>query len=245
MNYSEATIPELRMLILTKGLDLPDVKSRKNLISLLQANDAKIMANIRKELQVDKQERKEEELIKAQEEKAEEGTSLIYSERPEALRKAMKEKGISPMQEARRRIEVTRKENFLKEERARLGIDKVGFIHPDMRIDRLSLLAAFGLSQDLEKALNLGIDPNQQSHAVTTPLISAISTGREENLRLLLNAGANPNLADRCGVLPLAFANFLFPKSIMVEMLIKAGANPENISPKENFDFLKIPGGFK
>jgi ankyrin repeat protein len=76
----------------------------------------------------------------------------------------------------------------------------------------------------LRAVLASGVDVDVQDHVGRTSLSLAVSK-RIEIVRLLLEAGANPNLADRSKVTPLMCAA-QYQSVAAVEALLKAGANP-------------------
>jgi ankyrin repeat protein len=78
----------------------------------------------------------------------------------------------------------------------------------------------------LEILLERGADANTR-HGVTgaTPLVPALMAQREENFRLLMGAGADPNAADRMGDTPLHMAAKINAFARVLDLL-EAGADP-------------------
>jgi uncharacterized protein len=69
-------------------------------------------------------------------------------------------------------------------------------------------------------------DPNTRNGVTrATPLVPALMANREENFRMLLAAGADPNAADRMGDTPLHVAAKINAFARVLDLL-KAGADP-------------------
>ena len=87
------------------------------------------------------------------------------------------------------------------------------------------ILAANGQPAQLETMIDLYPDLrlNQQDHDGNTPLIFAIVNGKEKNVSLLLDLGADPNLTNFGGGTPLAYA-LENGQGVITEMLLEAGA---------------------
>jgi hypothetical protein len=80
------------------------------------------------------------------------------------------------------------------------------------------------LSPDAIRVLRAaGAPVNDHGNAGETALLAVVSTGIEESISLLLNAGADVNLADDRGVTPLMAAADLPPA--VIERLMEAGAD--------------------
>lgn len=80
----------------------------------------------------------------------------------------------------------------------------------------------------VERLLAAGADPNANG-GVTTPLVEAATHGDVETLTLLLNGGADPNLADATDGTPLMAASQRGATD-QVNMLLAAGADPNRRS---------------
>jgi ankyrin repeat protein len=64
-----------------------------------------------------------------------------------------------------------------------------------------------------------------------TPLLIAVESGRRDTVRLLLDAGASPNLANNKGQTPLS--STLFHGKLMVQLLLSYGADINEIDSSE------------
>ena len=81
-------------------------------------------------------------------------------------------------------------------------------------------------SQAVQELLDLGVDPNfATKYYKYTALMKASRRGHKNIVRILLEAGANPNLAGDGGVTALIFASANCYTDIM-SMLLEAGADP-------------------
>ncbi|WP_331429350.1 ankyrin repeat domain-containing protein [Gloeobacter violaceus] len=70
------------------------------------------------------------------------------------------------------------------------------------------------------------------------PLVEAVRGGQQEIVRLLLEAGANPNAADKRGALPLKLAVHLGSEPI-VRLLLEHGADPNKRASGETTSALQ------
>ena len=97
--------------------------------------------------------------------------------------------------------------------------------NPTTGISNLMILAANGPMAQLRAVIDLNpaLDLNHQDQDGNTALIYAINNRQKENVALLLDRGANPNLANNGGGTPLAYAIELNDPEIE-QILIEAGA---------------------
>jgi len=94
-------------------------------------------------------------------------------------------------------------------------------------ITPLMIAAANGDANALKTLLSKGADTKiGESKDGETALIRAIDAGKTESVKILLDQGADPNLRDKRNRTPLGHAKYLGYEA-MVELLLKAGANPE------------------
>jgi len=77
---------------------------------------------------------------------------------------------------------------------------------------------------EIEESKEFTLDAEDE--AGNTPLIFAINNGYIEIVRLLLEAKANPEIANETGGRPLTVAAFKGDTDI-IDLLLKAGANPQ------------------
>ena len=101
-------------------------------------------------------------------------------------------------------------------------------VDPKTGISNLALAAGNDfemLRAMVDKCQNI----DQRDRDGNTPLIYAIANGKVKNVELLLDRGADPNLANNGGGTPLAYAIDFGQKEIE-QMLIEAGAKNENRS---------------
>ena len=96
--------------------------------------------------------------------------------------------------------------------------------------------AAGGSKENLLRVLAKGADVNARSWRTFgwTPLISAIYHRREDNLRVLIGAGADVNLGDRDGRTPVSWAAIVGDTNV-IRILLRAGANPR-ITDRSGYD---------
>lgn len=97
------------------------------------------------------------------------------------------------------------------------GMDDATVVHMAARVNDptyLAILLAHGARVDVES-----------QGTGETPLAAAVMSGREEQFKALLKAGANPNHADRMGNTPLHVAGKLHRAGYALELL-KHGADP-------------------
>ena len=84
---------------------------------------------------------------------------------------------------------------------------------------------------EVAELLSTGRDPNFTTARGFSPLTSESRRGNPEIVKLLLNAGADPNRADR-NEIPLMAA--IIGKSVeVVRLLLDAGANPNAHNPND------------
>lgn len=81
----------------------------------------------------------------------------------------------------------------------------------------------------LREAIEAGEDINGRDEVGLTPLLSAVFVGDLEAVRLLLSAGANPNIPGRDDptATPFWHARHDFGLHEIAELLVKAGAKDE------------------
>jgi ankyrin repeat protein len=92
--------------------------------------------------------------------------------------------------------------------------------------------ASLGDAALVRQLLKLGLDPNLSiCKRADPPLASALFARQSEVVRVLLSAGANPNLRSRSGAAPLELAikNGLVDS---VQVLLHRGANPNHVSKR-------------
>ncbi|CAD7695177.1 unnamed protein product [Ostreobium quekettii] len=102
--------------------------------------------------------------------------------------------------------------------------------------DKMLLRAARrGNSKKVLKALRAGADVNAaHGKFEETPLLLATQMGHVDLARILIEAGADLESADRDGLTPLTTAIFMRNMK-MVEMLLEAGADPKGVSASYTF----------
>jgi ankyrin repeat protein len=84
----------------------------------------------------------------------------------------------------------------------------------------------------IHSLLNGAIDPNTRFISDgTTPLENGIKSGNPKIIRIILDAGADPNLKDTYGHTPLSHAFEILLNPQVIDTLIKYGADP-NISDR-------------
>ena len=84
-------------------------------------------------------------------------------------------------------------------------------------------------SKVVDQLLELGADPEVES-LMTKPLVQAALFGKTDNVRVLLEHGANPNSPQASGLTALLEAARYGYREI-VEMLLKYGADPDYKGP--------------
>lgn len=87
-----------------------------------------------------------------------------------------------------------------------------------------------------ERDLDINFMPNYFGGVAATPLHAAAAWGDKQIVKLLLNVGANPNLADNRGWTPLMYAA-KNGNLEMVQNLLAAGADPSYKDSKGNTAF--------
>lgn len=98
--------------------------------------------------------------------------------------------------------------------------------------DTLAEVAARGNIAEVQRLLDAGVPVNsRQTGTGWTPLISAIRAGRADVAKLLLDRGANPNVAGSTGYTPLMAATQMRNVG-MIRTLLLQGANPDKATPK-------------
>ncbi len=95
---------------------------------------------------------------------------------------------------------------------------------PKTEMSHLMIVASKGLTNPLKKFLKQPINIDQQDLNGKTALIHSILNNQNQSVELLLNAGADPNVADNEGMSPLAYAVQLGNEDI-ARMLIENGAD--------------------
>jgi hypothetical protein len=96
-------------------------------------------------------------------------------------------------------------------------------LDPETEISNLAIVAS-GNDYELLEAMTDRIEiVDQRDREGNTPLIYAIVNGKLDNVRLLLDRGADPNLANNGGGTPLAYATQLNREAIR-DLLIEMGA---------------------
>lgn len=97
----------------------------------------------------------------------------------------------------------------------------------------------------LEKALENGGDPNLESDTALvtgkTIIYDAILHGRQENVGLLLEAGADPNFSPPSGITPMAFAMQQGQWGIAVQ-LAESGASLNDQMAQRSLDYDRKKG---
>ena len=107
-------------------------------------------------------------------------------------------------------------------------------LYHDEMVDDLFEATKAGNIKQITRLLSIGININVTkniSFNVITPLIQALSTCSQniDVVKILLNAGADPNKADNWGESPLHSAAF-FGKTNAVKLLLYQGANPNQVN---------------
>lgn len=111
-----------------------------------------------------------------------------------------------------------------KEEPVKPGSEKPVNENAYMRDDPKMVIAAeLGDTAELQKLLNNKQDVNIQAKDGTTPLMAACKSGKLEAIKLLLKAGAKPDLRDEMGRSALMFA-FKSGSKEAISLLLGAGA---------------------
>ena len=106
--------------------------------------------------------------------------------------------------------------------------------NPWTKISNLMIAAANGAVARMTEYLQSPLDVDQQDVEGNTALIYAVNNNQIESASILLDNGANPNLANNGGATPLAYA-LQHGHRELATMLIEAGAELElpELSPKE------------
>lgn len=78
---------------------------------------------------------------------------------------------------------------------------------------------------------------NEKDPQGHTPLHLAVGRGDPDTVKVLLEAGANPNLQDNDGVTPLTLAKSYAGMGEVADLLLKAGADPR-ILDKHGKEYL-------
>ena len=105
--------------------------------------------------------------------------------------------------------------------------------------EKLCKYSEEGNVEEVRKIISCGISPNFSADGFgITPLIYASKHGHEDLVKLLLNMGADPNLANQRGCTPLHFAvgNFGTVKFVVgtVKLLLEARADPDKADENGN-----------
>ena len=106
--------------------------------------------------------------------------------------------------------------------------------HDEMVDDLFKATKARNIKQ-ITRLLSIGININVTKfitkYSIKTPLIEALSTWSQMNdvVKILLNAGADPNQADNWGYSPLHFAA-AYGNTYAIKLLLDQGANPNQVN---------------
>ena len=93
--------------------------------------------------------------------------------------------------------------------------------------------------------LDLGAPVDEPGDEDITLIAWAAITNRTENARLLIQRGANVNHVDKKGMTPLLYAASIdFGDSTMIDLLLKAGADPK-ARTKEGLTALDLARKYK
>jgi ankyrin repeat protein len=84
--------------------------------------------------------------------------------------------------------------------------------------------AAIHYPERIQELIGKGHVVNNTDHTFGTPLMAAVRFGRTESVKILLSHGANPNIPDKLGHLPLPFAARNERMKEIVKLLVKRGA---------------------
>jgi ankyrin repeat protein len=85
--------------------------------------------------------------------------------------------------------------------------------------------AAIHYPERIQELIGKGHVVNNTDHMFGTPLMAAVRFGRTESVKILLAHGANPNIPDKLGHLPLPFAAYHEHMKEIVELLVKRNAD--------------------
>lgn len=105
----------------------------------------------------------------------------------------------------------------------------MGFFKKDKNGPAGTLISAISRDASAEEIQNLlsgGADIHERNETGSTPLHLAVFSGSEEIVRMLLDAGANPNAQDLKGVTPLNTARSFNGLEEISKILLGAGADP-------------------
>jgi len=96
----------------------------------------------------------------------------------------------------------------------------------------LSEAAGVGDVQQIKRLLSQGANVNSKNHSLAawTPLFWSLFERQDEATLALLAAGADPNLRDGTGKLPLEFTLGPDDRSVIIRALILAGAKTEEFT---------------